>query len=399
MHTPEVSNRAKIYLAGGLGLLGAMLRWAGLGVKTDDFIYFLQPWFETLQNHPGLSAFQEPFSNYAPLYLYLLKILTWLPLSSLVSIKLLSILFDLALAAIAALIVKRLRPSAGSGDYFLVLALVWLAPTIFLNSAWWAQSDALYASLVLASFYLMIVGPRGRPWLAALLLGVALSFKIQAIFFLPILAGWLWSRRPARPGWWPLVLVPGVYLATLLPAWLAGGSLAALLTVYFHQASEYTALTLSAPTIFAFVEGWPLSETARTALGWLGGLAALATAFWLALQLKGGETSVPPRRLLLLSLLAAISIPFFLPRMHERYFYLADVFALVAAGAAPRRWYLPAGMILASLLAYAPYLSQFAPGFAAIVIDLRLAAGLVLLLLGSVAALVMHSSRTKTSVH
>ena len=52
----------------------------------------------------------------------------------------------------------------------------------------------------------------------------------------------------------------------------------------------------------------------------------------------------------------AIAIPFLLPEMHDRYFYLADVLSIVAAFYFPRMFYIAVGVQLCSLLSYAPYL-------------------------------------------
>ena len=42
--------------------------------------------------------------------------------------------------------------------------------------------------------------------------------------------------------------------------------------------------------------------------------------------------------------------------MHERYFYLADVLAVVLAFHRPRLWYVPLLVQAASLLSYGPFL-------------------------------------------
>jgi Gpi18-like mannosyltransferase len=57
-----------------------------------------------------------------------------------------------------------------------------------------------------------------------------------------------------------------------------------------------------------------------------------------------------------LTLVFALGIPFLLPEMHERYFYLADVISVVYAFYAPRHFYVPILVQLCSLLSYAPYL-------------------------------------------
>jgi Gpi18-like mannosyltransferase len=55
-------------------------------------------------------------------------------------------------------------------------------------------------------------------------------------------------------------------------------------------------------------------------------------------------------------LVFALAIPFLLPEMHERYFYLADVLSIIYAFYFPRFFFIAVIMQLCSLLSYAPYL-------------------------------------------
>ena len=56
-----------------------------------------------------------------------------------------------------------------------------------------------------------------------------------------------------------------------------------------------------------------------------------------------------------------LAVPFFLPQMHERYFYLADVMTIVAAFYLRRFWPVAVVVSASSLLAYAPFLWRTTP--------------------------------------
>jgi len=58
------------------------------------------------------------------------------------------------------------------------------------------------------------------------------------------------------------------------------------------------------------------------------------------------------------TLVFALVIPFFLPEMHERYFYLADVVSIIYAFYFPRYFYVPVIEQLCSLMSYTPALFQ-----------------------------------------
>src|SRR6185436_18188617 len=160
-------------------------------VVVSDYTYFIKVWFETLKVH-GLTAFTQLFADYAPLYLYLLKLLTYIPVSSLYSEKTLSFLFDIAIAIGGYYVLKQASVWAGQKDILKLGAIVLLTlPTVMINSSLWGQSDALYTAGIVWGIYAMLIN---APLLAAILFGFAISLKVQAIFFAPVLLGYLLRR-------------------------------------------------------------------------------------------------------------------------------------------------------------------------------------------------------------
>ena len=107
-----------------------------------------------------------------------------------------------------------------------------LLPTVVLNSAWWAQCDSIYVSLCLGSLYFLL---RRQTALACAAFGLAFAFKLQAVFFLPALVVLVVVNRQRLRG---LALVPAAFLAALVPAWVAGRSLASQLSVYPAQVAN-----------------------------------------------------------------------------------------------------------------------------------------------------------------
>ena len=57
-----------------------------------------------------------------------------------------------------------------------------------------------------------------------------------------------------------------------------------------------------------------------------------------------------------LAYISAVIIPFFLPRMHDRYFFIADVLSLTVFFFDRRKWYVPVITQIASLNCYSYYL-------------------------------------------
>ncbi|MFF5182559.1 glycosyltransferase 87 family protein [Streptomyces sp. NPDC000345] len=338
---------------------------------SGDYVIFLEPWYRHLSAHGGFRALADPgFSDYNVPYLYLLAALTYLPLPALAGIKWLSVLFDLALAYYTFRIVTRLRPvpsRAGFGAAAVVLFL----PTVVTNSGWWGQCDAVYAAFLVGGVH-HVLGR--RPWWACAFFGIALAFKFQAVFLFPFL---LVLVLVGRVPWRSLLAVPGAYLALDVPALLLGADPWRLLTVYARQTDTYQLLSLQAPSVYEFVSVPGDTGPVRTA-GVLaaGVLVSLLTglAVWSLRRGRSGAPDAAPgapgltdTHVVLLAACSAIVVPFLLPSMHERYFYVADVLSVVAAFVLPRRlWYVPVLVQLASFGSYlkcnsaelAPYLSM-----------------------------------------
>ncbi len=374
-NTSHPSSRTDfLYVAGALLIaisLAVQVSW--FPTTTGDYTVAYKIWFGILQTHPGLSAFSRPFSDYAPLYLYLLKLLTLLPVDSLYSIKALSFLGNIAIAALAALIARDLSGRWSRGQIFLVFSLFLCIPTLAVNTSLWGQTDALYAAPVVASFYFIL---RDRPFLASALFGVAISIKLQSIFFLPVLVGYLLRKKETAAY---MLLPPIIFFLTVLPMAFEGGVLHWLF-IYAKQAGEFSKLSIYAPSIFAFVNNLSLSGPQQDALFWVGIVLAAACGIGIAYLVQRTSRLKAPA-VAFLGLLCVLIVPYLLPRMHERYFFLADVFACLYLIFEPRRWYLATMVVFASLVSYMPYLSWAGVFLSFPHVDLRIPAALLLVTL------------------
>jgi Gpi18-like mannosyltransferase len=341
---------------------------------------------------------------------------TFLPIPKLIAIKTLSVIFDIVLGIFTYLLI-RLKYKRSYAAIIGALVVLF-APTIFINSSAWGQCDAIYTSFCLGSLYFSL---KERPGWACVFFGLALSFKLQAIFFLPVLL--LLVLKKMLPIKY-LALIPLVFLLMLAPAFIAGRDAGSLLTVYVSQAStggvgntagqfpgggggtgtpgfnrggngqnrggtpgqapggngnfnpggtpgqapggngnfnrggrgggqggSSSSLTLNAPSFYQW-----LPASAPSYWKWVGialaGLFILLMGFLTLRSKKLLTTEI----ILKVALVFALAIPFLLPEMHERYFYLADVLSIVYAFYFPRYFFVAIIVQLCSLLSYAPYL-------------------------------------------
>src|SRR5215217_8436860 len=155
----------------GLGtFLALALRFSLFNFESIDYRLFLSPWYDFIVSKGGVSALGYEFADYTPPYLYLLTLATYLPLPKLYAIKLISISFDFLLAFFVLLIVRLKYENrvVWMSSFFVAL----FAPTVFINSALWGQSDATYTSMLVASISFAI---RQRPSLSLLSLPLCLQ--------------------------------------------------------------------------------------------------------------------------------------------------------------------------------------------------------------------------------
>lgn len=341
--------------------MGAVINWAGMNrrlvVQTGiavaviyalcwsmtfpDLRMYLFPWVEHIRASGVPGAFATPFGNYAPLYLYLLALVAQLTASDLAVIKLLAI----AATLVAALGVRRLV-SGDDGNQAALITL--LLPTVIVDGVLFGQCDGFWAGCSLLAVAAAI---DGRLLAMVLWSGIAFAFKAQAIFIAPFIIAILVQRRAAP---WLWLLPPAVYVLAALPAWLAGWPASDLATIYWRQAQYFNTIG-SAPGLWAI----PAALLPRAPLGvfWIGQFAALLFCGWYVVTVV--RRNLSRREILEAALLCALALPFLLPKMHERFMFLADLLALALAfvGRDRRSVSLCIAVQAASALGYAGYMT------------------------------------------
>jgi Gpi18-like mannosyltransferase len=346
----------------------ALLRYTNLDLA-DHFV----PWLDRMRTQGFWHAIAHPFSKYGytPFYSYAIRLADSILPSGTdpkIVIKSVSIVFDFVAASLAFALV-RLRWS-DSRYSLAAFAAILLAPTILLNGAYWGQSDIVYTAFLLACLYALLV--RSPIW-ATVWFGVALAVKAQAMWLGPFI---LMMVLRGRIRWWLLGSVPAVYFLLAVPALLAGRSLFEVATVYATQASTQSMLTYSAANLLFFphyffmhLGWWPESIPVIARLG-----MAFTAILGLAFAWKAARGNLGPEALLLAALVSVLIAPQFLPYMHNRYFFSADVITITLALWRPSVYW-PAALLMqaSSFVTYISFLwgaqlmAEPVPGWLAVV--------------------------------
>ena len=324
-----------------------LLRLSVLDFESGDCLQFLSPWYDAFTERGRWAGLAEDFSSYPPLYFYLLSLSTLLPVPKLYAIKAISIASDYVAAWLVFKLV-RVRHREGGLPWAAAGATLFL-PTVWFNSAVWGQCDAMYTAALLGTVYCLTVG---RPLAGMVAYGLACALKPQAIFLAPFLGGWVF-RESKRWRW--LGVPPLVYGVCGLPAMLAGRP---VWEVLFHWGRQQNSpmLTLGAPNWYQWV------SNAHYAVFWQAGvvLTMVATVF-LVLAMQEAPLADRAAWDSSAALLSVLVVPYFLPGMHERYFFAADLFALAWAFLVPGGWIVAVLVGGCSFFTYLPYLFEIEP--------------------------------------
>lgn len=307
-----------------LWLAGMIIRILVLDYETQDMRGFFLVWYEQIKEGGGLAALREPLGNYSGASCFFLALSTYLPFEPIVSIKVVSIVLDVVLAIGVGGLVYELSKDKKKG--VLAASITWLLPTVILNSAMWGQADGIYtAFLVLCAWF--VVKRRYVP--AFIMFGVALGFKLQAVFWIPVLLVLWFVDEKAHI--WHYLLAGLSFLGTLLPCALAGRSFKSQIKTYLFQMEDNSVLSLNMPNIYALLGKSDAIEANVKMIERVGIVMTLVLLGTLCYYLLKNRKQLNAKLWLEAMMLSVLIINFFLPHMHERYTYSAVCLALVLA--------------------------------------------------------------------
>lgn len=304
-------------------LLSMLIRISLRMVVSGDALLFLLPWYDEIRDGGGMKMLGQQVGNYNMLYQTLIALFTYLPVTSLTAYKLLSIFFDYCLAFTAGRLVYQYSDGNRKWKGIFAYAAVILSPIVIMNSSAWAQCDSIYVCFALLSL-IMLCKEKYVP--AFLLLGVSFSFKLQAMFVLPLfLFVYFWRKRFSILHF---LIIPVVMCVLNMAGVIMGRSFLDIFSIYFKQTGEYSSMVLNYPSAWLFfTESESYMHYDHLAGAGIWFTAAVLLLIMVVLILKKIEFS--PRNLIYIAFLLSYTCVLFLPAMHERYGYLYEILAIV----------------------------------------------------------------------
>lgn len=373
----EKPKAGTLCFVGGFVMLTMIARVTMLDYVTADYTSFLSRWVEMFRQG-GFKLLAENVGDYNLLYQYVLLLISKSSLHDLYLIKYVTVFFDYLLALA---MMRAAGIFGGEKAKLPAFLLMLILPTTLLDGACWGQCDSVYAFLVVMSLYML---ETDRPMRSAIFLSVSFAFKLQTIFFFPVV---LLGLLHKKFDWRHAIAFFAAYAVTLIPALIAGRSFVDAVSVYANQSmgQYYDRLTYNAPNLYLF---FPMLEFASSQeFTWmryiqdidgngLNGylnpdlfpdlqhaalyacvvLTMIVVIYWL-MHWK----EITPDMTLDIALFFALFLPFVMPKIHERYFYLADMLSILYAFKHVRRRFVPLLVVGASLMSYVPYLMRQRP--------------------------------------
>ena len=327
-------------------LIALVVRYFLLSYESKDYLNFLQPWFYEMKDAGGLSGLANYPGDYNVPYMVIMALLTYLKVNPLISIKLVSIFFDFILAFIIGKFVYDIRDDKNKSlSAILAFGITLFLPTVLLNGAFWGQCDVIYTTFLVLAFYFLY---KENMLLSFISLGISFAFKLQFIFVLPVYII-LYFRKKSFSVFYFLI-IPLVDIILCLPAIIAGKPLLECLLVYFNQLSSYSKLNLNFPNLYSLITGdaYYLSK--------LGIFFLIVILAFLLFYIIKKKIIFNIENILLLTILSILLCTFFLPHMHERYLFAADIFSLLYSLIYNRNYLVTILISFISVVSYAMFL-------------------------------------------
>ena len=301
---------------GIITLVSLMVRFAGRDVLSDDMSGFLYLWYDQIKNNGHIHALSSQVGDYNLLYQTFIAFISYFDAPCIYMFKAFSVLFDYALAVVGALYICSVNEKkAFSGIFNISYMALLFAPTVIINSSYWGQCDVIYTFWGILAIILIL---KDKIILGFISFGIALAFKFQAIFFLPVIICLYVVKRKFS------ILNIFISIATFwlsgIVTFVEGRDLLAGFKIYIKQTGEYQTMWYNAPSFWEFL-GEDYASLHSLAMCVFLMLCALML-FLIIYHKVSFETDYDVFRVMAWFLWAAM---LFLPRMHERYSFALDV--------------------------------------------------------------------------
>lgn len=276
-----------------------------------------------------------------------------------VIMKIITAVFDLVVAVLLALLVNRLTRHKIKS--FLAYGIGMLLPVMAAGSAMWGMGDSIYVGFALLGLYFLLLSKESNLYfvLALVFCGIAVFFNLYALFLLPVYI-WCFFARKAGGNTVLSFLFP--ILGAVLHFVLNQG-LNSVFPLFRAEAeladSRMVQLSYNWPNIYQIIG----TDSYLVEYGTVGKYLILGVIAMLVVAGIYRQKEMSAYRVLTLSFLLCVFVPYVMPYMNERAGILGAVLAVVYGFAFLEQFFVPIVQVTITYLAYAAYFrgSSFLP--------------------------------------
>lgn len=334
-------------------VLPLLIRCLWLNGKSGDYIGFLKPWVDYIRELGQFESLKYNIGNYNIPYIFILTIISFFKGEPLYLIKFVSIIFDYICAIYGAKIVyKTLNDRFISIiTYITVLCL----PTVIINGAMWGQCDSIFTAFTLISIYYLL----DKKYIKSFIfLGISFSFKLQAIFILPLYVLMLFRDKNIK--WYYFLLIPLANLIMCLPAIIVGRNFIEVMLIYFNQTGYYDTLVMNYPNLYNFFIKDAYFYTMNYELiTKIGILFTMFMYFCIWVYVILGKIKFNKEKIITVAIWSIMIATFFLPRMHDRYAFVIDILSVIWFLMYFKKFYVVIVINLVSFISYLSFLFDY----------------------------------------
>lgn len=324
--------------------------WEVRSFISGDMRTFLIPWFDSIKSKGGVKALSGQVGNYGVLYQFLISVLTYIPKNPVYLYKLMSIFFDYVLGLVCGAFVWDMegRNNEAFAKAAVCYCIIIVSPIVQMNSALWGQCDSIHTAFVVLSLYFL---NKEKYCFAFVTEGMALSFKLQAVFLLPVFVICLFNKKNVRI--WHFFLIPVTMVLTGIPAILKGRHLNSVFIIFISQIGQYKKSFMN-----CFVLGsiFPAAGENYACIAPVLISTACVFLFVVFLQVIRSRKELDSFGILSLAFVITFGCFLFLPSMHERYNYIAEILGIIIVVVRPKTICLLIPMLLLTMMTYSHYL-------------------------------------------
>jgi hypothetical protein len=269
--------------------------------------------------------------------------------NSMLSMQIVTLLFDVLVAVMLGILVHKLTSHKILA--FLAYGIGMLLPVMAAGSAMWAMGDSVYLFFVLMSMYLLLSDEKYFVY-SLVFYGMAVFFNLYALFLFPVYIWCFWQQKTGENRILGFVSpVLGVILHMLMDKGVNAAFVLFREEGKLMAAREAVSLSYHFPNLYQVIGADVYIHEYGTAFRYLV-MGAVLIVTVLGIRLIKEMTQ---EKVIGLSLILSIAIPWFLPFMDERAGLLAAIISLLYGFMNLKQFYIPIIQVTITYLASAAY--------------------------------------------